>query len=238
VRRLAAPVAALAVLAPAAYGQAQVQAVDGTEANHYENRWSTNRVTIRAGEAVTWSFSGSTVLHNVASDSPNWSFRNDDPKVAPPPASFTFTTPGEYRFVCEIHESTMWGDVVVTDPSGAPPPPPPPPPLSEQPWPNDQQAPRRLDVADEKRPRVSRVRATAVRNGARVRFRLSERARVRVRFRKAGVTVKTARRWFGAGARRLTVRDRRMRGAYRVEVLARDRAGNRSRTASDRVAIR
>ena len=238
-KRLAGPLAAVAVLAaaPAAYGQAQVQAVDGTEANHYENQWSTKRLTIRAGETVTWTFTGSTVLHNVAARG-SWTFRNDDPKVAPPPASFRFDTPGEYRFVCEIHESSMWGDVVVTDASGAPPPPPPPPPLSEQPWLNDQPAPTRFDVSDERRPRVSRVRVARVRNGARVRFRLSERARVRVRFKKAGVTVKSARRWFGAGAHRLTVRDRRMGGAYRVEVVAWDRAGNRSRTTRDRVSIR
>jgi plastocyanin len=236
----AALAAALAMLAAAPAAAAQgpvVQAVDGTEADGYNNRWSPATVTIKAGEAVTWSFAGSTVFHNVASSGSNWSFRNGNPAIAPAAASFTFSTPGTYRFVCEIHATTMVGDVLVTDASGSPPPPPPPPPLSEQYWPNDQQAPPQVDVADEQPPRLSRVRAAAVRNGARVRFRVSERARVSVRFKLAGLTVKTARRTFRAGAGGLTVRDRRMHGRYRIEVVARDAAGNRSRVRHDRLTI-
>ena len=132
----------------------------------------------------------------------------------------------------------MDGKVIVTDPSGAPPPPPPPPPLSEQPLPNDQQPPARLERADQRRPRLSRVRATAVRDGARVRFRLSERARVTVRFKLAGIAVKSVRRNFRAGAGRVTVRDPRMHGRYRVEVFARDGAANRSRLEHARVTVR
>ena len=78
----------------------------------------------------------------------------------------------------------------------------------------------------------------SVRNGARVRFRLSERARVSVSFELAGITVKTARRTFRAGRRSLIVRDRRMHGRYRVEVVARDLAGNRSRVKRARVMVR
>jgi hypothetical protein len=126
----------------------------------------------------------------------------------------------------------MSGTVTVGNP-----PPPPPPPLSEQPWPNDQQAPPLLDVADTKRPRLSSVRAAAVANGARVRFRLSERARVTVRFKLGGLTVKTAHRTFRAGTRSLTVRDRRMHGRYRIEVLATDLADNRSRVKHARVTV-
>ena len=237
---LAGALAALAALAgaPAAFAQGGVvQAVDGTDADNYNNRWSPTAVTIKAGETVTWSFTGTTVFHNVASSGSNWSFRNGNPAIAPPPASFTFSTPGTYRFVCEIHATTMVGDVVVTDASGTPPPPPPPPPPSRQPWPNDQPAPSVLEVTDEKPPRLSRVRVAAVRNGARVRFRLSERARVRVRFKRAGLTVKSARRTFRAGTRRMTVRDRRLRGRYRIEILATDLGGNRSRLKRARLTI-
>jgi plastocyanin len=234
---LAGVVAALAA-GPAAAEAQVVTAVDGTEADGYNNRWSPASVTVRAGETVTWSFAGSTVYHNVASSGPEWSYRNGPPAIAPPNASFTFPTPGTYRFVCEIHATTMVGDVIVTDASGTPPPPPPPPPLSQQPFPNDQSAPTAFDVADEKRPRLTGVRAAAVRNGARVRFRLSERARVLVRFKLAGLTVKSARRTFRAGAHRLTVRDRRMHGRYRVDVFARDMAGNRSRVRHARLTIR
>jgi plastocyanin len=233
-----AAVATLASAPGALAADQTVQAVDGTAADNYNNRWAPVEVTVRAGETVTWSFAGTAGLHNVASNSVNWSYRNGDPAVAPPPGAFRFDTPGVYSFWCEIHTTTMVGTVNVTDASGAPPPPPPPPPPSEQPWPNEQPAPTVFDVADRERPRISRVRAVAVRGGARVRFRLSERARVTVRFRLAGLTVKTTRRQFGAGTHRLTVRDRRLRGGYRLDLRARDFAGNRSRVAHARLTVR
>jgi plastocyanin len=236
---LAAALVVVAALTPAGTAAADVTvlAVDGTAENEFKNTWSPMEVTIKAGEAVTWTFPDSDGFHNVASDSPNWTL--DNPISARhPPVTHSFPDSGTYRFVCDAHASTMWGNVYVTDASGAPPPPPPPPPLSEQPFPNDQQPPPTLEVGDEKRPRLSRVRVTAVRDGARVRFRLSERARVSVRFKLAGLTVKTARRTFRAGARSLTVRDRRLRGSYRVEVFARDAADNRSRTVRHQVSIR
>jgi hypothetical protein len=194
-------------------------------------------VTITTGQTVTWSFAGTAALHNVASRGANWSFINGNPASAPPPASFTFSAPGTYEFVCDVHVTTMIGRVTVTDASGTPPPPPPPPPLSEQPFPNDQQAPTVLDVADRSPPWLSRVRVAAVRNGARVQMRLSERARVRVRFKRAGIVIRTERRTFRKGVRSLTVRDPRMGGSYQVEVVARDLAGNRSRMKRLRVRV-
>jgi plastocyanin len=239
-RRRAALTGILAALAavPAASAQGPVvQAVDPTEANRYESQWSPQTVTITPGQSVTWSFAGTSGLHNVESRGTNWYFYSGSPAIAPPAASFAFPAPGTYRFVCLVHETTMWGDVVVTDASGTPPPPPPPPPLSEQPFPNDQQAPTVLDVADRSPPRLSRVRVAAVRNGARVGMRLSERARVRVRFKRAGIVIRTERRTFRKGVRSLTVRDPRMRGSYQVEVVARDLAGNRSRMKRLRVRV-
>ena len=95
-----------------------------------------------------------------------------------------------------------------------------------------------FEVEEQVRPRLTGVRAAAVRNGARVRFRLSERARVTVRFKLAGITVKSVRRTLGAGRRSLVVRDARMDGRYRVEVFARDLAGNRSRLKRASVRVR
>jgi plastocyanin len=237
-RRRTALATMLATLAAAPAASAQgptVQAVDGTPADQFNNRWSPKDVTINPGETVTWSFNGTTGFHNVQSNSSNWSFRNADAARGLPPASFRFDTAGRYDFVCEVHQTTMTGTVTVGNP-----PPPPPPPLSEQPWANDQQAPPVLDTGgrDRTRPRLSRVRARAVRNGARVRFRLSERALVVVRFKLSGITVKTIRRTYRAGSRRLTVRDRGMHGRYRIEMVARDVAGNRSRVEHRRLTIR
>jgi plastocyanin len=233
-----ATILASLVAAPAASAQGPtIQAVDGTPADQYNNRWSPSVVTINPGETVTWSFAGTSGFHNVQSEGSNWNppFRNGNADRQLPPASYTFSTEGTYTFVCEVHATTMRGTVTVGSP-----PPPPPPPLSEQHWANDQQPPAVLDSGtwDETRPRLSGVRASAVRNGARVRFRLSERSRVLVTLRLAGLTVKTARATLRAGRRTLTVRDPRLRGRYRVVVVARDMAGNVSRAKDDRVTIR
>jgi plastocyanin len=232
---LAAVLVAL-VLAPAASAQT-VQAVDGTEADNYNNRWTPQTTTIRVGETVTWSFTGTTALHNVASNGSNWSFRNGNPGAGSPPASHTFSAPGTYRFVCEVHATTMFGDVVVTDASGNPPPPPPPPPLSEQPFPNDAGAPSGFEVADALAPRLSRMTVRQWHRGARLRFRLDEPAVVRVRVVRASVTVKRTRAMLLRGTRRLTIRHLRP-GAYRLVISARDLSGNRSRPRRARVTVR
>jgi plastocyanin len=234
-RRLAVALGVLAAFAgaPAAYAQGAVyQAVDDPAGTNH--RWEPGtEVAIQAGDTVTWRYEGTSLAHNVKSTSPNWSLDTPASTSNPAPVSQTFPTEGTYTFVCKFHADTMTGQIKVGNP-----PPPPPPPLSEQPFLNDQRPPSALELADHRRPRLSRVRARAVRNGARVRFRLSERARVTVRVRFAGITVKSRRRTFRAGRHGLTVRDRRMHGHYRIEVVARDPAGNRSRLARDRLTIR
>lgn len=234
----AVPLAVVAALVPAATAAADVtiNAVDGTPADNFNNRWSPPDVTIRSGEAVTWTFPDSNGFHNVASTSDNWTL-DSEISARHEPVTHVFSTPGVYRFVCEAHVSTMYGTVTVTDTSGEPPPPPPPPPPGEQPWANDQPGPSKFERVDERRPRLTRVRLRHVRNGARVRFRISERARVRVRFKLAGITVESKRRTYRRGRHRMTIRNRRMHGRYRVEVVARDLAGNRSRTVKRRIRL-
>lgn len=229
-------VAALAALAgaPAAHGQnAVVQAADGPPEAPFNFRWLPQEVTIKAGETVTWRFEGASGSHNVMSQGGNWSYRSGPWQPAHPPVSVPFSSPGEYRFVCEVHASTMFGKVIVTDEGGTPPPPPPPPPLSQQPFPNDQSAPA-LDI---RRPVVSRVRATARRRAARVRFRLSEAARVTFKVKRGPLTV--ARRAVSRrrGTHRVTIRGLRA-ARYRIEVGRPDLGGNRSRPSRTRVRIR
>jgi plastocyanin len=240
--RVAALVALAALAAPATAAGQTVQAVDGTAADGFNNRWTPAEVTVKSGETVTWSFAGTTGFHNVASDpdlsrGDSWSFRNGDPLVAPPPASHRFDRPGKYAFLCEIHGTTMVGTVTVTDAAGNPPPPPPPPPLSAQPWPNDQRPPSTLEALDHDRPRLTRVRAAATDRGARVRFRLSEAARVTIRVKRGRRTVRTRRASVRRGAHAVTVRGLSA-GRYRVEVRARDLSGNRSRARAARLMIR
>jgi plastocyanin len=229
VRLLVATVAA--VLAFAAPASAQVfQAVDDLSGEN--NRWEPTSLTVQVGDTVTWRYDGTQLAHNVLSKTPNWNVSTPASNSDPRPVTYTFTAEGVYDFVCFYHESTMTGRVTVGSP-----PPPPPPPLSEQHWVNDAPAPSRLELRDERPPRLRGVRVAAVRDGARVRFRLSERSRVSVRFKLAGITVKAARRTFRAGRHSFLVRDRRMQGRYRVEVFARDLAGNRSPTKRTSVRV-
>jgi plastocyanin len=223
-RSLLAIVAMLAV-APSAYAQgASVQWVGDNVP------WSPPEVTIKAGETVTWTWSGT---HNVDATSANWDVLSSTTS----PFSHTFAAAGTYDYVCQFHPA-MTGRVIVTDAGGTPPPPPPPPPPSEQHWVNDQQPPTVFELVDDVPPELTSVHVDAVRNGARARFRLSERARVSVRLLRAGVPVEAARKTFGPGPGRLTVRGRRLEGRYRVEVFARDLSGNRSAVERDRVTVR
>jgi plastocyanin len=236
VRIVLSTVLAALVLAPAASAQT-VQAVDGTAADNYNNRWTPPQTSIKVGETVTWSFAGTSALHNVASSGANWSFRNGNPASGSPPASYTFTKPGTYRFICEVHATTMFGDVLVSDASGNPPPPPPPPPLSEQPFPNDAGTPSAFEVDDALGPRLSRTWARGRRHAARVGFRLDEPAVVTVRVRRARLTVKRTRGMYLRGRRHLTIKRLRA-GTYRLAIAARDLAGNRSRVRHVRVRVR
>jgi plastocyanin len=226
---------ALVLAAPAA--AQTVQAVDGTAADNYNNRWTPRDVTIKAGETVTWTFAGTSGPHNVAANSPNWTYRNAPAAVGLPPATFTFANPGIYAYVCELHRQTMEGTVTVTDAAGNQPPPPPPPPPSEQPWPNELPAPTVLEVSDRERPRLTRVRARRIEHGARVRFRLSEAGRVTIAVKRGRRTVKTKRARARRGSQAVTVRGLRA-GRYRFEVRARDLSGNRSASRRARVTVR
>jgi plastocyanin len=224
--RIAGVAALAAALAfpGAAFADATIQAVDGSAADSFNNRWSPAATTVKVGEQVSWSFEGTAAMHNVQSDSANWTLKTGY-AVAGPAAIHTFTTPGTYTFLCELHKSTMTGSVTVTDATGAPPPPPPPPPLSEQPFANDTPPLSVLEVRDLVAPKLDRVRVARVKRGARVRFRLSEAGRVTIKLTRGPRTVKSRTIDAGKGSTAITVRGLRS-GSYRVVLSARDLAGN------------
>jgi plastocyanin len=214
---LAGLVLAVAAPADALAANQTVNGLDGTT-----GLWSPENVSVHVGDTVTWSFASTTQAHNVAANSANWTLTSPI-QVAHPDVTYTFTTAGTYAFVCQVHPDTMKGTVSVDTT------PPPPPPLSEQPFPNDQTPPAVLEITDEQRPALSRVRAAAIAHGARIRFRTSEPGRVTVRVEHGKRTVATRTvRVRRAGTKSLRVRGLRA-GTYRIEVLARDLAGNRSR---------
>jgi plastocyanin len=223
------PALALAAAAPAAAAEVEVKGLDTLV-------WNTPEVRIAAGDSVVWSFDGTTQAHNVQSGSPNWTFQSALGVPAPRTTPVVFATPGTYRFVCQVHPDTMWGDVIVGD---APPPPPPPP--GQQPFPNDTAPPGVLETGglDRTPPTLRSVRIRRLSGGATIRFRVSERARVTVRFKRGGKTVKT-KTMNASGSYRTTVRDRKAlrAGRYRVELRAEDVAGNRSGLRTARLTVR
>jgi hypothetical protein len=70
-----------------------------------------------------------------------------------------------------------------------------------------------------------------------VRFRIDEPALVTLRVQRAGLTVRRSRGLLVAGRRTLAVR-RLQPGAYRLLLVARDLAGNRSRVKRARLIVR
>jgi plastocyanin len=204
------------------------QTIQATETDPASPVWSPKDVAIDVGDTVTWSFTGAKLAHNVHATSPNWALESPD-GVAQPPASFTFTAVGTYTFQCTFHDS-MYGTVAVGDA--------PPPPLSEQPFTNDQAAPVVLELADEQRPSLTRVHASRIGRGVRVRFRVSEPARVTIRVARGRHTVKSKTvRLRRAGTGTLKIRGLRA-GTYRLAILARDLADNRSRVKRARLTVR
>jgi plastocyanin len=203
-------------------------------------------VSISTGESVTWHFDGSATYHNAESS-------NDvaaDPTWEPYAGEFVntgsysrpFNQPGVYTFVCAAHPTTMKGTVTVTgEPietatstataTASPPSSPPPDTHPDTPPPGA--------TDDSVKPTVRGVKTKTLRGGVRVRFRLSEPATVTLRVKRGRRVVKSARVQAPAGTRTVTLRGKRLKkGRYKVEIEARDSAGNRSRLATKRVTLR
>jgi plastocyanin len=196
--------------------------------------WSPVSVAVMPGESVTWTFTGTSQAHNVASNSANWTLSTPI-QSNHAPVTYTFPATGDYAFICQVH-SGMTGTVYVNADGTVPGTPPPPP--SEQPFPNDQSPPGTLEVADTSRPKLTRVHASRIARGVRVRFHLSEPGRVTVRVRRGDHVVRARTlRLRRAATRTLQLRGL-LAGSYRVEVSARDSALNRSRVKRARVSVR
>jgi len=225
---LVGTVLALAGATPAAAADVRIGADDTVLSAPV---WTPAQVNVEVGSSVTWDWTGAPQAHPVLSNSPNWSFSTPNGATT---ATKLFDAPGAYEFLCGIHDN-MRGVVLV---GGAAPPPPPPP--GQQPFPNDSPEPNPLETGglDTTKPALQSVRVRRDGRGARVSFRVSERARVTVRL-KRGSKVVRSRSVTVAGNGRLSVRGKGLRaGRYRVEISARDIAGNASGTRTARVTLR
>ena len=66
----------------------------------------------RPATRVTWTFAGTTQATTCVARAPNWSSVDARPPAGAA-ATFTFTAAGHLRFVCQFHQDTMRGDVIV-----------------------------------------------------------------------------------------------------------------------------
>jgi plastocyanin len=241
--------AALALVAAATQGSAaEVHAGDS------EQNWEPSEVHVKPGEQVTWTFENPNMVHNVESSTPNWSLTSDI-VTNHPPVTYTFTAPGTYGFICHVHGSMVGTVIVDGDATPAPTPtvtptvtptqtpvptatatPVPPAPVVTLPAPTPVATPAPVDRT---RPTVTALKLSAVRHGAKVRFKLSEAATVTIKGTRGSKTLKTATVRAKAGTRTVTLRASKITpGRLTVEVQARDEAGNRSASARRALTIR
>jgi plastocyanin len=247
---------------------ASQQAAETVISTDASTQFLPSTAAINTGDTVVWNFPAAGVHNAVSSNDvpadPNW---KDFVTSAPPSRGeyrYTFTQPGTYTFLCEVHAG-MEGTVTVTGSPVTPTPTPSPTttatpsptaspiptasptatpsPSGNTPPPGGQgstPAPAGIARADSGAPALSSLRVKAVRHGARVAFKLSESATVtlRVKKRKSGKVVRTLRLQARAGTRTVTVRGARIkRGRYTIELQARDASGNSSPLARSNVRV-
>jgi plastocyanin len=186
-------------------------------------------LTVGIGTTVTWHWAGPDTNHSVTADPGQPETFDSDPLVAavaidhPQGDTFahTFNSAGAFTYHCKVH-SFMTGKVVVADPNGPPP--------------------------DTTKPKLTKLKGTGGRKckkGAKkckpkstvITFRLSEKAKVKVRVPKhsAANTTRSARK--GANTIKLTTK-KLPPGKWTVKLTATDAAGNSSPAKPVKVTVR
>jgi plastocyanin len=74
--------------------------------------FSPSTLTVRAGTTVTWRFDQPSAPHNVVDLGTPPLFNSGTPRGTGT-YSFTFTAPGTYPYICQVHPS-MRGSIIVT----------------------------------------------------------------------------------------------------------------------------
>src|SRR3954470_14301181 len=231
---LTAGLASLALAAPALAAPATVEVGD--------NFFGTDNVTVNTGEAVTWNWTGGG--HDV-------DFVSGPEKIAASPTnakggtySHTFSKPGTYSYICDYH-AKMKATVTVVDaapaagaPAGSSAGAPSSAGSTSQPVSGPAgQVSAGVAGLDAAAPTLSRP---SFRKNA-LRVRLSEAAKLTVRYVKTGTKAHTvASRSLKAkkGLNTISVRRWMRPGTYRVSIVAMDAAGNVSKTARLKLTVR
>jgi plastocyanin len=226
-------------------------------------------LTVETGDTVTWDFAGATMPHNVAADAKNPSDEPDDrwkkfvTQGSPPfhnpgsggTDSYTFDKPGVYRYVCQLHADTMKGTITV---KGQPVESPEPsvtaePTVSATPTaipagtatatPDDHTSTPKPGSAgkDTVAPSLQRASAKPAKGGVRVRFRLSEPAKVSIELVRKGTKRSSVSKVVQspAGTRAFVLRTRALkRGRYTVKLTAVDAMGNKGVTVNATLRVK
>jgi plastocyanin len=221
----AATVAVIAGDAPGG-GGATARAAANVTITAFDFFWSPDTVSIQVGDTVTWT--NSQGFHNVllGDEQLNEPAMPTDAAWNPPPQR-TFTEPGSYTFVCQVHPG-MTGTVNVAN--GDPTPTPTPTPTPAPPVPPPGGAP-----ADTTAPAISGLSVSGFASRVQIRLTVSERATVNVRFITEG-DVTNARWQVEDGT--WTLERPLASGTYSYELWAVDAMGNRSATHPGEVRVR
>jgi plastocyanin len=185
------------------------------------NTFTPKTVSINVGESVTWTNQAGG-FHNVVFDDGSYA-QPADPDPAPWTVTRTFDTAGEYLYYCEQHGNQggvgMAGKVIVG--GGAP-------------APSGDAAPAISSLRVSPTTFCNKKSKTCRKTGARIRFSLSEDARVEftVLSRKDGNVLKTFSFKGKAGKNSMAYSGKGLpRMKYQLHASAVDSAGNRSKPA-------
>jgi plastocyanin len=195
-------------------------------------------VAINQGEAVTWNVVESGHNIDVVSGPESWkSTSGKDPQGAQ--VTHVFNAPGTYTFICDYH-SNMQGTITVAKAAAQPGQPGQPAPAPGQPTPapggGAQQpttggpaGPAGDATASKVDAAAPTVKKVSVSRSA-LRVRLSEAAKLTVRYRKAGAKKVSKKVVAGRRGTNVIKLGKLMRnGRYSVSVVATDAAGNASK---------
>jgi plastocyanin len=169
-----------------------------------DNLYQPRTVRIQPGEKVTWSWQGADI-HTVTADPFQTESFDSGEKTTGGSFSHTFATPGKFTYFCQVH-AEMHGVVEV----GPPP------------------------FPDTTFPGILRPGARVFRHSVRLRFRLTEKAKVKVLLRGPSRRLFTRRLRKGQRSVRLSGLSS---GRYRVSLRATDAAGHRSKRALVRFRV-
>ena len=209
-----------------------------TSTNIWDPGIQTGPLQIEVGDTVRWEFDEARTVHNLFLMTPGGEVELSTGPQCPggiclpgaDPIEYSDFADGEtYPYYCTIHggnENTpggsMSGIILVgdADPGEGP-----------FPMPNPTQPPDAWESGVNERPTLSNVQATGLRLAIRVRARISEPGRIRIRLRTGGSLVRTVHwRNLSSGAHAGRIGNLGP-GRYRVQVEAWDRWGLKARPA-------